>query len=117
LSGGQRRRVFIARALAQQTNILLLDEPFSGVDVKAEQEIGEVLERLYASGITMMIATHNLSNAGDYYDKLLLLNQRVVGFGTPDEVFTPACLAEAYGGQIGIFNAGDQTIIIADEHH
>lgn len=116
LSGGQRRRVFIARALAQETDILLLDEPFSGVDVKAEQEINEVLERLYREKITMVIATHDLSNATTYYDKLLLLNQTVVSFGDPHAVFAPDVLAEAYGGRIGIFHKGAETILIADEH-
>lgn len=116
LSGGQRRRVFIARALAQETNILLLDEPFSGVDVKAEQEITMVLERLYHEGITMIIATHDLSNATTYYDKLLLLNQTVIAYGEPDMVFTPDTLATAYGGRIGIFHEGRETIVVADEH-
>lgn len=116
LSGGQRRRVFIARALAQETDILLLDEPFSGIDIKAEEEITEVLERLYSEGISMMIATHDLSNATTYYDKLLLLNQHVVAFGEPHEVFTPDTLAEAYGGRVGIFHQGSETLLIADEH-
>jgi ABC-type Mn2+/Zn2+ transport system ATPase subunit len=116
LSGGQRRRVFIARALAQETDILLLDEPFSGVDVKAEQEITMVLERLYHEGITMVIATHDLSNATTYYDKLLLLNQTVIAYGEPDVVFTPDTLATAYGGRIGIFHEGRETIVVADEH-
>ncbi|MBZ0307646.1 MAG: metal ABC transporter ATP-binding protein [Anaerolineae bacterium] len=116
LSGGQRRRVFIARALAQETNMLLLDEPFSGVDVKAEEEIMLVLERLYREGIAMMIATHDLSNATTYYDKLLLLNQTVVAFGEPEVVFTPDTLAEAYGGRVGIFHKGTEMILVADDH-
>jgi ABC-type Mn2+/Zn2+ transport system ATPase subunit len=75
LSGGQKRRVFIARALAQETNVLLLDEPFSGVDAAAEAEIFATLEDLKVLGVTVLLATHDLGTAAERFDKLLLLKR------------------------------------------
>jgi manganese/iron transport system ATP-binding protein len=116
LSGGQKRRVFIARALAQETDVLLLDEPFNGVDISGEHEIMETLDRLSAQHITVLLATHDLDLAASRFDRLLLLNQRVIAYGTVAQVFKPETLAEAYGGRIGIFHQGDQTVIVTDEH-
>ncbi|TVR23074.1 MAG: metal ABC transporter ATP-binding protein [Anaerolineaceae bacterium] len=115
LSGGQRQRVFIARALAQQTDVLLLDEPFSGVDVNAEHEIMNTLNSLQQGGITMLIATHDLHMASTQFDKLLAINQRMVGYGDSGEVFTPNVLQATYGGRVGIVGNGDeQMVVIAD---
>jgi ABC-type Mn2+/Zn2+ transport system ATPase subunit len=114
LSGGQRQRVFIARALAQETSVLLLDEPFSGVDAAAEHEILDVLERLKAEGVTIIIATHDLSLAATRFDRVLLIRQRVIAYGTPAEVFTPAAFQEAYGSHVGVFQNG--TFFVVDEH-
>ena len=116
LSGGQRRRVFIARALAQETDVLLLDEPFGGIDVAAEQEIIEVLDVLRGDGITVILATHDLETAQSLFDRLLLLKGHVIAYGEPDKVLQPDYLRAAYGGKIGIFQDGTQTIIIADTH-
>lgn len=115
LSGGQRRRVFIARALAQETDVLLLDEPFSGVDAAAEDEIVQTLDRLHADGVAVVLATHDLSLSSKF-DKLLLLNRQVVAFGRPEAVFTPNTLARAYGGRVGIFQEGQGTIVVVDDH-
>ncbi len=114
LSGGQRQRVFIARALAQETDVLLLDEPFSGVDAAAEGEILDVLDRLQAQGVTVIIATHDLNMAATRFDKVLLIRQQVIAYGTPAEVFTPAHFQEAYGGQVGTFRDGG--FFVVDEH-
>jgi ABC-type Mn2+/Zn2+ transport system ATPase subunit len=114
LSGGQRRRVFIARALAQETDVLLLDEPFSGVDVAAEQEVMDVLGRLHAEGITIITSTHDLSTAQKQFDRLLLLRQTVIAFGPAEEVLITDNLREAYGNRMGIFKDGEQTVIVAD---
>jgi ABC-type Mn2+/Zn2+ transport system ATPase subunit len=115
LSGGQRQRVFIARALAQQTDVLLLDEPFSGVDVNAEQEIMSTLDNLKQNGITMLIATHDLHMASTQFDKLLALNQRLVGFGKKEDVFIPDVLKATYGGRVSVIeHGGEQTMIVAD---
>ena len=116
LSGGQRRRVFIARALAQETDLLLLDEPFSGVDVAAEEEIVRVLDDLTASGITMLLATHNLDMAASRFDRLLLLNQTALALGRPDEVLQPSLLKRAYGDRVSVIQAQDTTIVVADYH-
>jgi ABC-type Mn2+/Zn2+ transport system ATPase subunit len=114
LSGGQRRRVFIARALAQETDVLLLDEPFSGVDVAAEEEIMETLDILRGDGITVLVATHDMHAAQTQFDKLLLVNTHVVAFGTPQEVLHPEQLRETFGRQLGIFQDQGQLLVVAD---
>ncbi len=116
LSGGQRRRVFIARALAQETDVLLLDEPFSGVDAAAEREIMAVLDLLRAEGVTVILATHDMNMAASHFDKLLLLKGALIAYGVPADIFTPDMLSAAYGGRIGVFHEDGQVIVIADEH-
>jgi manganese/iron transport system ATP-binding protein len=116
LSGGQKRRVFIARALAQETDVLLMDEPFSGVDAAAEQEILNTLDVLRDAGVTVLLATHDLSMATEHFDKLLLMKRHIIAYGLPRDVFKPENLREAYGGRIGIFHEGSEVIILADEH-
>jgi ABC-type Mn2+/Zn2+ transport system ATPase subunit len=116
LSGGQKRRVFIARALAQETDVLLLDEPFSGVDAAAENEIMDMLDLLRREQVSVILATHDMHMAGQAFDRLLLINRTVVAYGPPREVFTPDTLSRAYGGRIGVFRDSGQTIIITDEH-
>ncbi len=119
LSGGQKRRVFIARALAQETDVLLLDEPFSGVDVAAQSEIMDVLDILKAMQITVILATHDLELAVKRFDKMLLLKQIVIAYGTPQEVFQPQHLKAAYGGHVSIMPVDEDnsgTLILADEH-
>lgn len=114
LSGGQRQRVFIARALAQEAKVLLLDEPFSGVDAAAEREILDVLDRLKADGVTVVIATHDLSMAASRFDRVLLIRQRVIAYGTPEAVFVPEHFQAAYGSHVGVFQNG--TFFVVDEH-
>ncbi|MBC8098824.1 MAG: metal ABC transporter ATP-binding protein [Armatimonadetes bacterium] len=116
LSGGQKRRVFIARALAQNADVLLLDEPFSGVDANAEQEIMQTLDLLKAAHVTVILATHDMQMALTQFDKLLLLKGTVIGYGTPSEVFTPDTLRAAYGGRVSVWQDAGQTLILADEH-
>lgn len=116
LSGGQRRRVFVARALAQQASVLLLDEPFSGVDAAAETDIFQVLDVLREEGVAVLLATHNLVQAATHYDKLLLLaNGRMIAFGAPDEVYTPQTLGATFGDRIALFQDGDQYVLVADK--
>ena len=103
LSGGQRRRVFIARALAQDSRVLLLDEPFSGVDQQAEGEIIEALDIMSEHGITIMMSTHHLDNTTLHFDKILVLRQgEIAAFGAPDEVLEPQLLRQAFGGAISM---------------
>lgn len=116
LSGGQRRRVFIARALAQEANILLMDEPFNGVDGSAEDEIMTTLDLLTEQGITLLLATHDMGRAARDFDRILLLKRYMIAYGTPDEVMRPETLQQAYSGALRIFTEGQATIFIADEH-
>lgn len=116
LSGGQKRRVFIARALAQNADVLLLDEPFTGVDAAAEDEIMQTLDMLRERGVTVLLATHDMEMAAKRFDQMLLLKGRVIAYGAPEEVFTPANLRLAYGGGIHVFEDGGQTFIVTDEH-
>ena len=97
LSGGQRQRAFIARALAQQANIVMLDEAFSGVDVGAQQEIVDVLRNLRDDGSIVLLATHDLSNLAERFDQVLCIHRHVCAWGPPSEAFTPEVLHELYG--------------------
>lgn len=116
LSGGQRRRVFIARALAQQASVLLLDEPFSGVDAQAEAEIFEVLDVLRAERIAVLLATHNLVQAATHFDRLMMMSHgRMVAYGDPQDVYTPQTLAETFGDRIALWREGDGYVMVADK--
>jgi ABC-type Mn2+/Zn2+ transport system ATPase subunit len=116
LSGGQKRRVFIARALAQGANILLLDEPFSGVDALAQQNLFEILDELHADGVTLLLATHDLNLAATHFDELLILNQRMIAYGKPEDVFKPTILAKAFGGQLAVWHGDQQIVMLTDQH-
>lgn len=96
LSGGQRKRVFVARALAQGARLLLLDEPFAGVDRTSEARITALLRTLAARGVAVLISTHGLSAVPDLCDDVVLLNRRVVARGAPEEILHPDLLAEAF---------------------
>jgi ABC-type Mn2+/Zn2+ transport system ATPase subunit len=116
LSGGQRRRVFVARALAQQAGVILLDEPFSGVDAAAETDIFDVLDVLRDEGIAVLLATHNLVQAATHYDKLLMLRDgHMRAYGAPNEVYNPQTLADTFGQRIALWQDGDQYVMVADE--
>lgn len=116
LSGGQKRRVFIARALAQAADVLLLDEPFTGVDTNAEEEIMHTLDLLRERGVTVLLATHDMQMAATRFDQILLLNKQVIAYGAPEEVFTPSHLLSAYGGGVRVFEDNGQKFVVADEH-
>lgn len=100
LSGGQQQRTLLARALAQEAQILLLDEPFIGVDAATEQTIIALLQRLRQEGRTVLIVDHDLSRAAEAYDRILLVNQRLVAFGPPSQVLTQELLRTTYGGRL-----------------
>ena len=103
LSGGQQQRVFMARAMAQGAEILLLDEPFAGVDAATERAILDVLERTKASGRTLMVVHHDLATAAEYFDSLVLLKQRLYAYGPPSVVLEPRLLSEVYEGKLRVF--------------
>jgi ABC-type Mn2+/Zn2+ transport system ATPase subunit len=100
LSGGQQQRVFLARALAQEPQVLLLDEPISGVDAPTQEAILAILSGLAAQGKTLLITTHDLRCNMEYFDALLALNRRVIALGPTDAVLTPAVLTRTYGTQV-----------------
>ncbi|MEL6667775.1 MAG: metal ABC transporter ATP-binding protein [Bacteroidota bacterium] len=102
LSGGQQQRTFLARALAQEAEVLLLDEPFVGVDIPTEEKIIEVLRKLSAEGKTLLVVHHDLQAVPDYFDQVVLLNQRLVAAGPTASTFTPELIAKAFGGQLHI---------------
>ncbi|MEM1216826.1 MAG: metal ABC transporter ATP-binding protein [Bacteroidota bacterium] len=104
LSGGQQQRVFLARALCQEADIFLLDEPFVGVDVTTEEKIITVLQRLATEGKTLLVVHHDLSSVQRYFDQVILLNQRLIAYGPTATTFTEASVAKAYGGQLPILH-------------
>ncbi|MEM6770199.1 MAG: metal ABC transporter ATP-binding protein [Bacteroidota bacterium] len=108
LSGGQQQRTFLARALTQQADVLLLDEPFVGVDIPTEEKIIEVLRGLSADGKTLLVVHHDLQAVPEYFDHVILLNQRLVAAGPTSEVFTPAILRQAFGGQLALLQQAGQ---------
>jgi ABC-type Mn2+/Zn2+ transport system ATPase subunit len=116
LSGGQRRRVFIARALAQEARLLVLDEPFSGVDVQAQNSLMDVLDDLNAAGMTMLLSTHDLNLAFSRFDRVLALRGGVVAYGKPAEVYTPEVLEAMYGGRLAIVRDGHSIDVYVDDH-
>jgi manganese/zinc/iron transport system ATP- binding protein len=110
LSGGQQQRVFLARALAQESDLYLMDEPFVGVDAATESAIITLLRELKSRGKTLLVVHHDLASAKEYFDRLILLNMRLVAFGTMQEVFTPEILQTTYGGRLTILSDVAQTL-------
>ena len=102
LSGGQQQRVFLARAMAQEADIWMLDEPFVGVDATTEANIMAILHELADAGKTVVVIHHDLSTVRDYFDRVILLNQRIVAYGDTREVFTDERVAETYGANTAI---------------
>jgi ABC-type Mn2+/Zn2+ transport system ATPase subunit len=100
LSGGQQQRVFLARALAQEAEVLLLDEPVSGVDAPSQGEIFDLLHRLQGEGKTAILTSHDISFVAERCDLALLLNQRVMAFGEPGEIFSRELLSKTYGTDV-----------------
>jgi ABC-type Mn2+/Zn2+ transport system ATPase subunit len=106
LSGGQQQRVFLARALAQEPHILLMDEPFTGVDVTTQEATLNLLDDLRARAVTAVISTHDLNLAGTRFDYVLLLNKRLIAFGAAEEVLQQQNLAKAFGNSLLVMNNG-----------
>ena len=104
LSGGQLQRVLIARALAQDSDILLLDEAFSAVDVGAQEDIMQLINNINLDGKTILIATHDVNNLEDKFDEVLCLNKHCCAYGDPSEVLTPEVVEEMYGSHSNLLN-------------
>ena len=100
LSGGQQQRVFLARALVQNAEIYLMDEPFQGVDATTEKAIITILKDLRSQGKTLVVVHHDLQTVREYFDSVALLNVRLIASGKVENVFTPENLQAAYGGRV-----------------
>jgi manganese/zinc/iron transport system ATP- binding protein len=111
LSGGQQQRVFLARALAQQGQVYLLDEPFVGVDAATEKGIARVMRELSESGRAVLVVHHDLSTVREYFDKVLLMNAELIDYGPTDEVFTTEKLQETYGGELTVLDQSGPAIV------
>lgn len=111
LSGGQQQRVFIARALAQEAELFFMDEPFVGVDMLTEHKIVEIMKELAAENKTTLVVHHDLSTADDYFDQVILLNQRLIAYGDTQQTFTKANIGKTYAPQSKIL----QDIGLIDE--
>jgi manganese/iron transport system ATP-binding protein len=110
LSGGQRKRVFLARALAQEGQVILLDEPFTGVDVKTEEQIVALLRDLRDEGRVMLVSTHNLGSVPEFCDRTVLVKGTVLAYGLTEDVFTHENLEAAFGGVLRHFTLGGDTL-------
>ena len=110
LSGGQKKRVFLARALAQNSQLILLDEPFTGVDVQTEDKIVELMRELRDEGRVMLVSTHNLGSVPDFCGQVVLVNRTVLAAGPTAEVFTQANLERAFGGVLRHFVLGGRDL-------
>ena len=114
LSGGQQQRMFIARALAQEAELMLMDEPLTGLDVTSQEDIFQILDKLKQRKVTILVAMHDLKMATERFDLSLLLNHSILGFGAPSEVFIPGNLVAAYGGRIHILDTSTGMLALGD---
>lgn len=104
LSGGQQQRVFLARALCQDPDVYFLDEPFVGVDITTEEKIIELLKTLSEKGKTLLVVHHDLSTVPKYFSEVILLNQRLISYGSVETTFTPENIARCFGSQLSILH-------------
>lgn len=112
LSGGQQQRVFLARAMLSEPDLLLLDEPTSGVDVRTRHEVLHLLGELHASGLAIVLTTHDLNGIAAHLPRLVCLNQRVIGAGTPAEVLVPDVLEATYGSPMEVLEHGGMRVVV-----
>jgi len=115
LSGGQKKRVFLARALAQEGQVILLDEPFTGVDVNTEETIIKLLGQLRQEGKVMLVSTHNLGSVPEFCDRAILINRRLLAVGKTKDVFTHKNLQMAFGGVLRHFILGGEELHADDD--
>lgn len=115
LSGGQQQRMFIARALLGEPQLLVMDEPTSGVDVKARHEIVHLLGELNDAGLSIVVTTHDLNGMAAHLPHLVCLNRRVIAAGSPSEVLTPTVLERTYGAPMEVLEHGGMPVVV--DHH
>jgi manganese/iron transport system ATP-binding protein len=114
LSGGQQQRMFIARALAQEAELILMDEPLTGLDVNSQEGILHIIEELHRQGVTVIVALHDLKLAAEQFDRVLLINRRLLGIGSPEDVFEPQRLIDAYGSHLRLISTTDGFVVLED---
>ena len=114
LSGGQQQRMFIARALAQQAELMLMDEPLTGLDIPAQEGILHLLDKLQKQNVTVMVATHDLDQAEKYFDRVMLLNHKLLGFGKSKDVLKPEILLRAYGNRLKMVDTNGNLMAVDD---
>ncbi|MEX0833371.1 MAG: metal ABC transporter ATP-binding protein [Actinomycetota bacterium] len=115
LSGGQQQRVFVARAMLREPNLLLLDEPTSGVDVRTRHEVMHLIHELHHDGLSIMLTTHDLNGIAAHLPRLVCLNKRVTATGRPKDVITPDVLERTYGAPLEVLTHGGMPVVV--EHY
>ncbi len=114
LSGGQQQRMFIARSLAQEAELMLMDEPLTGLDVPSREGVLQAMDMLHEKHVTLMVSMHDLKQAAEQYDRIMLLNKEMIAFGTREEVFRRDYLQEAYGGRLHFFEGDLEGLAVED---
>ncbi|MCK5318980.1 MAG: metal ABC transporter ATP-binding protein, partial [Anaerolineales bacterium] len=114
LSGGQQQRVFLAQALSQEAEVVLLDEPLTGLDIPNQEAILLILDDLHQAGVTVLTATHDLNLAAKYFDQVMLLNRRLISYGPATNALTQAALIQAYGNQVHMLPGADGALVLSD---
>ena len=110
LSGGQQQRMFIARALAQEAELMLMDEPLTGLDTPSQEGLLTLLDTLREQKVTLMVATHDLAQAARHFDRIMLLNHRIIAFDLPQTVMQTEYLLQAYGGRLKLDSGGSMLV-------
>jgi len=114
LSGGQQQRMFIARALAQEAELMLMDEPLTGLDINAQEEVFAILDELGKQNVTVVITLHDLKMASQRFERVMLLNKKMLGIGSPEEILVPEKLVAAYGGHLHLVPTEDGVLALGD---
>jgi manganese/iron transport system ATP-binding protein len=114
LSGGQQQRMFIARALAQEAELMLMDEPLTGLDVNAHEEVFGILDRLQQQAVTVLVSLHDLKIAAQRFDRVMLLNHEMLGLGIPEDALTSENLLAAYGGHLHLVSTEEGALALGD---
>ncbi len=114
LSGGQQQRVFLAQALSQEAEVVLLDEPFTGLDVLSQDAILRILDDLHQDRVTVLISTHDLNLAAKHFDQVMLLNRRLISYGPAENALSQEALIQAYGKQVHMLPGADGALILSD---
>lgn len=114
LSGGQQQRAFLAQAIAQEAEVILLDEPLTGLDMPSQEAIFGLLDELKEQAVTVLVATHDLNLAAERFDQVMLINRQVISFGPPQDALTQPALVEAYGGHVHRIDQESGLLIVTD---